>query len=98
MRIVQIQFTPWDKIYNFDPADSVLVVGDYVVVKTELGIEIGKVVGFKDLPDFSLQDESTREGGQAESSEQNASEQQVATEQKEIKPILSNGLLQKDGQ
>ena len=48
MKIVQIQFTPWDKVYNFDPADSVLSVGDYAVVKTELGVEIGKVVGFKE--------------------------------------------------
>ncbi|MBU3906041.1 stage 0 sporulation protein [Patescibacteria group bacterium] len=49
MKIVQIQFAPWDKIYNFDPADSVLSAGDYVIVKTELGIEIGKVAGFKEL-------------------------------------------------
>lgn len=51
MKIVQIQFNPWDKIYDFDPVDSSLTAGDYVVVKTELGIEIGKVVGFKDLPE-----------------------------------------------
>lgn len=50
MKVVQIQFTHWDKKYNFDPVDSILAVGDYVVVKTELGMEIGKVVGFKDLP------------------------------------------------
>lgn len=49
MKVVQVQFTPWDKIYNFDPDGSFLLIGDYVVVKTELGVEIGKVVGFKDL-------------------------------------------------
>lgn len=49
MKTVQIQFTPWDKIYNFDPADSVLLIGDFVVVKTDLGTEIGKIVGFKDI-------------------------------------------------
>ncbi|MEA3463655.1 MAG: regulatory iron-sulfur-containing complex subunit RicT [Patescibacteria group bacterium] len=50
MKTVQIQFNPWDKIYNFDPVDSALKIGDYAVVKTEIGMEIGKVVGFKDLP------------------------------------------------
>lgn len=51
MKTVQIQFVPWDKPYNFNPGDSVLIVGDYVIVKTDLGVEIGKVVGFKDLPE-----------------------------------------------
>lgn len=49
MKTVQIQFVPWDKPYNFDPADSILTVGDYAIVKTELGVEIGKVIGFKDI-------------------------------------------------
>lgn len=63
MRVVQIQFTSWDKIYNFDPADSVLLVGDYVIVKTELGTEIGKVIGFKDLavPDKENKKEENQE-------------------------------------
>lgn len=47
MRIAEIQFTPWDKIYNFDLNNLNLSENDYVIVKTELGVEIGKVVGFK---------------------------------------------------
>ncbi len=57
MKIIQIQFSPWDKKYDFDPADSVLSVGDYAIVKTELGTEIGKVVGFKEVKDEERQAE-----------------------------------------
>ncbi|MFH1822436.1 MAG: regulatory iron-sulfur-containing complex subunit RicT [Patescibacteria group bacterium] len=49
MKIVQIQFAPWDKIYNFDPNNLELEAGDSVVVKTELGTEIGRVVSFKEV-------------------------------------------------
>lgn len=44
MRIVQIQFAPWDKAYNFSDPDLKLESGDYVVVDTEMGKELGKVV------------------------------------------------------
>ncbi len=50
MKIAQVQFASWDKKYNFDPADLTIKVGDQVIVKTELGLELGKVVGFIDLP------------------------------------------------
>jgi len=49
MKIVEIQFTPWGRIYDFDAGDSALGTGDFVVVKTDLGVEMGKVVGTKDL-------------------------------------------------
>lgn len=51
MQVVKIQFTPWDKVYNFYPNNLELKRGDYVVVKTELGVEVGTVAGFDDLPD-----------------------------------------------
>lgn len=57
MKTVQIQFVPWDKPYNFDPADSVLTVGDFAVVKTELGIELGRVIGFKDIAEQGTKEE-----------------------------------------
>jgi cell fate regulator YaaT (PSP1 superfamily) len=82
MKVVQIQFTPWDKIYNFDPGDSFLLIGDYVVVKTELGVEIGKVIGFKDLPACPA---GKPAGRQADREESSAGEE---SEIKEIKPIL----------
>ncbi len=43
MLIAQVQFAPWDKVYNFSAGDLELAVGDYVIVKTELGTELGKV-------------------------------------------------------
>lgn len=49
MHVVQIQFNQWDKPYAFDMTDFDLVTGDQVIVKTELGLEIGEVVGFQNL-------------------------------------------------
>lgn len=47
MKIAQIQFSPWDKTYSFELADSIVAeIGDFVVVDTDLGKEIGKIVAF----------------------------------------------------
>jgi cell fate regulator YaaT (PSP1 superfamily) len=50
MKLVQVQFAPWDKKYNFDPAGLTLAVGDQVIVATDLGLELGRVAGFIDSP------------------------------------------------
>lgn len=44
MTIAQVQFAPWDKIYNFNALNFSVKKGDYVIVETELGEELGKVV------------------------------------------------------
>jgi len=54
MKLAQIQFSPWDKIYYFDPNNLDLAKGDKVVVKTELGIEIGAVAGFIDKSSIKI--------------------------------------------
>ncbi|PKM88513.1 stage 0 sporulation protein [Candidatus Falkowbacteria bacterium HGW-Falkowbacteria-2] len=47
MKIVQVQFSLWDKVYSFSLPDEVKAgVGDFVIVETELGRELGKLVGF----------------------------------------------------
>ena len=46
MKIVQIQFSSWDKVYNFSSNNLSLEEGDKVIVKTEIGVEMGEVVGF----------------------------------------------------
>jgi len=46
MLIAQVQFAPWDKVYNFSTGSIELKAGDYVIVRTELGTELGKVVSF----------------------------------------------------
>jgi len=49
MKVIEIQFAPWDKGYWFNPEDHKLNVADYVIVKTELGVEMGKIVSIKDV-------------------------------------------------
>lgn len=56
MRVVQIQFAPWDKTYSFDPINLPLVAGDSVIVKTELGTEIAKVVGFMEIEEKDIKE------------------------------------------
>ncbi len=49
MKIVEVQFTPWGRIYDFDAGEAALRTGDFVIVKTDLGMEMGKVVGTKEM-------------------------------------------------
>lgn len=55
MNVAEVQFTPWDKVYYFSlkgkdsNLDGQVNVGDYVVVETKLGTELGKVLGMKNL-------------------------------------------------
>lgn len=41
--IIQAQFAPWDKIYNFTNPGLEIKIGDYVIVDTELGKELAKI-------------------------------------------------------
>ena len=80
MKIAKVQFTPWDKAYNFDTNKLDLVVGDMVIVKTELGTELGKVVELKDVSQEDLsQDEYTAD----EIASQEAREQDDQADKKE---------------
>jgi cell fate regulator YaaT (PSP1 superfamily) len=54
MTYAQVQFAPWDKIYNFSLGGVDVSVGDFVIVETELGFELGKLVtlvGEKEAPE-----------------------------------------------
>lgn len=44
MIIAQVQFAPWDKIYSFSVPEDNVKPGSYVVVETELGRELAKVL------------------------------------------------------
>lgn len=48
MLIAKIQFAPWDKVYNFSTSGLEISVGNYVIVNTEMGLELGKVVNLLD--------------------------------------------------
>ena len=54
MRIVQVQFTPWDKIYNFSADDVVVMKGDKVVVKTDMGTEIADVISVFEVDEKNI--------------------------------------------
>lgn len=64
MLIAQVQFAPWDKVYNFSTGPLELKVGDYVIVRTELGTELGKIVSF--LPEAETKIEAETETGERE--------------------------------
>lgn len=85
MKIIQIQFVPWDKVYNFDPNNLSLEIGDKVVVKTELGVEIGTVAGFTDLPDDFFK---KQEIGNEKASEEGSDLEKENYSHRELKPIL----------
>jgi cell fate regulator YaaT (PSP1 superfamily) len=50
MLIAKIQFAPWDKFYNFSLGGLDLAIGNYVIVETELGTELGKIISIISAP------------------------------------------------
>jgi cell fate regulator YaaT (PSP1 superfamily) len=49
MAIVQVQFSLWDKVYDFSMSSDIKAgVGDFVIVDTEMGRELGKISAFID--------------------------------------------------
>ncbi|HLD28527.1 MAG TPA: regulatory iron-sulfur-containing complex subunit RicT [Patescibacteria group bacterium] len=56
MKVALVQFTPWDKMYAFDPKDFDLKAGDYVVVSTEYGTEVTKVVVMEEYTDEQIKE------------------------------------------
>jgi len=58
MRVAKILFSPWDKTYYFDPRDLELTVGDKVIVKTEMGDELGEIAGFREIDPETLMKET----------------------------------------
>lgn len=49
MKVIEVQFTPLNKTYWFDPENHNLAIGDSVIVKTEVGTKLGQVISFKDI-------------------------------------------------
>lgn len=48
--IAQVQFAPWEKAYDFSVDGLDLTVGECVIVKTELGLELGRVLSISAAP------------------------------------------------
>ncbi|MFZ5365182.1 MAG: PSP1 domain-containing protein [Patescibacteria group bacterium] len=55
-KVVGIKFNSWDKTYYFDPGDLELAKNDYVVVETQFGLDLGKLVEFKNIEDTELKE------------------------------------------
>lgn len=87
MKIAQVQFSPWDKVYNFKVGELPIEVGDKVIVDTEFGMEIGDVPHI-----FNLGDESKIDCGCPNKSGKGCgggcSKKVDIDPEKEIKPIL----------
>jgi len=97
MKVVQVQFAPWDKAYNFSPNNIDLAKGDKVVVKTELGVELGEVVGFLDTDEEEYEKKQNNAGTgrdlspeEAEDSREDGANTESAENHKHkaLKPIL----------
>jgi len=56
MRVVLVQFTPWDKLYAFDPADFAVKIGEAVIVTTEFGTELAKVAEIVDWSEEQIKE------------------------------------------
>ena len=48
MQIAEVQFYPWDKVYDFNIGGNDVNIKDKVIVQTEIGTEIGEVKNIKD--------------------------------------------------
>lgn len=85
MRIAQVQFSPWDKIYSFKAEDASVVDGAMVIVDTEFGLEIGKVIGI-----FELSDDGKMECECPNKSKSCCANKPVIETGKEIKSVVRN--------
>lgn len=85
MLTAQIQFAPWDKIYNFSVGDLAVRSGDKVIVKTEIGTDMGEVVGICEINEneFAAQAVANREN-----SGHDCQNCENAKNSRELKPIL----------
>ena len=54
-KVISVRFKDNGKTYYFDPADTPIKTGDYVIVETARGMECGEVVqGVKEIADSAV--------------------------------------------
>ncbi len=97
MKVVKVQFAPWDKTYYFSPNNLDLKIGDKVIINTELGMELGEISGFADIDesDFLIPNEKIKNKGvDADTSAEVDKKISPALEKKELKPILRRATAQ----
>lgn len=54
-RVAEVQFNTWEKPYFFSIGDVVANKNDYVIVETELGREVGKILDFQEVEEDDLE-------------------------------------------
>ena len=60
-KVISVRFKDNGKTYYFDPADTPIKTGDYVIVETARGVECGEVVqGVKEIADSAVPKASSR--------------------------------------
>lgn len=86
IKVAEIQFVPWDKAYYFSYEGLNVKVNDKVIVRTEIGMEMGEIVNFKEVEASDFASIETSE----ESDEVDILEENVETKDKKtsLKPIL----------
>ncbi len=54
MIIALVQFVSWDKVHYYDVNDLKLEKGNKVIVKTDIGMELGEVIDFQEINPLNL--------------------------------------------
>jgi len=85
MKVAEIQFAPWDKIYYFSLNDLDIEKSDKVIVKTELGTELGEVLGFAEIDEKIYMNEAENKDSVEEKNEGAGMDD---PDKSEIKPIV----------
>jgi len=90
MKVAEIQFVPWDKIYYFSLNNLDIEKSDKVIVKTELGTELGEVVGFAEIDEkiHMNEKEKNEEENKDSAEEENGGVAIDDSGKLEIKPIV----------
>lgn len=87
MKLAKIQFVPWDKVYYFDTNNIDIEEGEKVIVKTELGTEMGDVIGIVELSREQLAKEINKKNDLDTESDKDANKKN-GKNKLEIKPVI----------
>lgn len=63
IKVAEVQFVPWDKAYYFTYEGLNVEVNDMVIVRTEIGMEMGKIISFKEVDESDFEKVEINEEG-----------------------------------
>ncbi len=93
MKVAEVQFVPWDKAYYFTYEGLDVEVNDRVIVRTEIGMEMGKIISFKEVDEKDFIKEAVGEDDDSIARDQMESDipeddDKVKKKKTGLKPIL----------